>query len=245
MVRHAHSCIFQDCHGDGRYARYARGQHARRRSTLPHRPTEGVRESGRWLLYCGCSGGIPIGPRPGPVGSHLPKPTHVVTDVAGELPDGIGEGRENITRDPWELRRLLRALGANEARCILFAALAQFERRLIQERTRVGLAAARVRGNTGGASRSTRMNHGYGRPARWMRISGSPCWTSAARSVSCWPCLTGMWCWADARQTPRHTTEGSRLTAGSSWRMVSHHQEPLMWCGRYGRPHVKQWWGLN
>jgi len=32
----------------------------------------------------------------------------------------------------------------------LFSALAQFERRLIQERTRVGLAAARVRGKTGG-----------------------------------------------------------------------------------------------
>ena len=32
----------------------------------------------------------------------------------------------------------------------LFAALAQFERRLIQERTRAGLAAARARGRTGG-----------------------------------------------------------------------------------------------
>jgi DNA invertase Pin-like site-specific DNA recombinase len=32
----------------------------------------------------------------------------------------------------------------------LFSALAQFERRLIQERTRAGLAAARARGRTGG-----------------------------------------------------------------------------------------------
>jgi DNA invertase Pin-like site-specific DNA recombinase len=32
----------------------------------------------------------------------------------------------------------------------VFSALAQFERRLIQERTRAGLAAARVRGKTGG-----------------------------------------------------------------------------------------------
>jgi DNA invertase Pin-like site-specific DNA recombinase len=32
----------------------------------------------------------------------------------------------------------------------LFAALAQFERRLIQERTRAGLAAARARGRAGG-----------------------------------------------------------------------------------------------
>jgi DNA invertase Pin-like site-specific DNA recombinase len=32
----------------------------------------------------------------------------------------------------------------------IFSALAQFERRLIQERTRAGLAAARARGKTGG-----------------------------------------------------------------------------------------------
>lgn len=32
----------------------------------------------------------------------------------------------------------------------IFSALAQFERRLIQERTRAGLAAARARGRTGG-----------------------------------------------------------------------------------------------
>jgi len=35
----------------------------------------------------------------------------------------------------------------------IFAALAQFERRLIQERTKAGLAAARIRGNIGGRPR--------------------------------------------------------------------------------------------
>ncbi len=35
----------------------------------------------------------------------------------------------------------------------IFSALAQFERRLIQERTRAGLSAARARGRKGGASR--------------------------------------------------------------------------------------------
>ncbi len=35
----------------------------------------------------------------------------------------------------------------------IFSALAQFERRLIQERTKAGLAAARVRGHKGGRPR--------------------------------------------------------------------------------------------
>ena len=36
---------------------------------------------------------------------------------------------------------------------LVFSSLAQFERRLIQERTKAGLAAARVRGHTGGRPR--------------------------------------------------------------------------------------------
>ncbi len=42
----------------------------------------------------------------------------------------------------------------------IFAVLAQFERRLIQERTRVGLAAARVRGGLAVGSRSVVAIHG-------------------------------------------------------------------------------------
>ena len=37
----------------------------------------------------------------------------------------------------------------------IFSALAQFERRLIQERTKAGLAAARARGRNGGRPRVT------------------------------------------------------------------------------------------
>ena len=37
----------------------------------------------------------------------------------------------------------------------IFSALAQFERRLIQERTKAGLAAARVRGRNGGRPKIT------------------------------------------------------------------------------------------
>ena len=37
----------------------------------------------------------------------------------------------------------------------IFSALAQFERRLIQERTKAGLAAARARGRTGGRPKTT------------------------------------------------------------------------------------------
>jgi DNA invertase Pin-like site-specific DNA recombinase len=37
----------------------------------------------------------------------------------------------------------------------IFSALAQFERRLIQERTKAGLAAARARGRLGGAPKVT------------------------------------------------------------------------------------------
>lgn len=39
---------------------------------------------------------------------------------------------------------------SGELMFMIFSALAQFERRLIQERTRAGLAAARARGRTGG-----------------------------------------------------------------------------------------------
>ena len=42
----------------------------------------------------------------------------------------------------------------------IFSALAQFERRLIQERTKAGLAAARARGRTGAVPKSRRRNQG-------------------------------------------------------------------------------------
>ena len=50
----------------------------------------------------------------------------------------------------------------------VFSALAQFERRLIQERTRAGLAAARARGKQGGVNHSARMSHGCGWRTRCM-----------------------------------------------------------------------------
>ena len=66
----------------------------------------------------------------------------------------------------------------------IFSALAQFERRLIQERTRAGLAAARARGNTADVGRYARKTpgadgvHAVDRPAsdvpeicRSLRIS--------------------------------------------------------------------------
>jgi DNA invertase Pin-like site-specific DNA recombinase len=67
----------------------------------------------------------------------------------------------------------------------LFSALAQFERRLIQERTKAGLAAARAQGRTGGRRPITsddprvqtakRMHHDHGMPipriCRTLKIS--------------------------------------------------------------------------
>lgn len=69
--------------------------------------------------------------------------THLVTLVEELLEQGIGfrslcDGAIDTTTASGELV------------FNIFSALAQFERRLIQERTRAGLAAARARGRTGG-----------------------------------------------------------------------------------------------
>jgi hypothetical protein len=84
----------------------------------------------------------------------------------------------------------------------------------------VGLAAARVRSKTGRRKPLPPDEPRVRMACTMYADQRLPCWTSAARSVSRRPRFTGMWRWADARQTPRNTTEGSLLTAGSSWRMV-------------------------
>jgi DNA invertase Pin-like site-specific DNA recombinase len=75
----------------------------------------------------------------------------------------------------------------------IFSALAQFERRLIQERTRAGLAAARARGKKGGASRFSPQSLGCGWRRRCMPISISPCRTFARHYASPPPRSTAMW----------------------------------------------------
>ena len=76
----------------------------------------------------------------------------------------------------------------------IFSALAQFERRLIQERTRAGLAAARARGKRGGRRprrpdnlrvRMASMMYGDQRltvpeSCRTLRISPATCYRSVA-----------------------------------------------------------------
>jgi DNA invertase Pin-like site-specific DNA recombinase len=52
----------------------------------------------------------------------------------------------------------------------IFTALAQFERRLIQERTNAGLAAARARGRKGGADRFLLMIHASRSPRKCTPI---------------------------------------------------------------------------
>jgi len=65
----------------------------------------------------------------------------------------------------------------------IFAAIAVFERQLIQERTHAGLAAARARGRTGG--RPTVMTPAKTRTARTMLANGEPLTAvAAALSVS-------------------------------------------------------------
>jgi DNA invertase Pin-like site-specific DNA recombinase len=72
----------------------------------------------------------------------------------------------------------------------IFSALAQFERRLIQERTTAGLAAARARGRKGGRKPLTaddprvqtakRMHHDHGMPiahiCRTLKVSRATCY---------------------------------------------------------------------
>lgn len=52
--------------------------------------------------------------------------------------------------DPSAMEQSTRRLPRGELIFHIFSSLAQFERRLIQERTRAGLAAARARGRMGG-----------------------------------------------------------------------------------------------
>lgn len=69
----------------------------------------------------------------------------------------------------------------------LFSALAQFERRLIQERTRVGLAAARARRRTGGLKLIDPEIHEYEWRRRCIRRGKSPLRISTEHSGSLVP----------------------------------------------------------
>jgi DNA invertase Pin-like site-specific DNA recombinase len=73
------------------------------------------------------------------LGRSLPDLIHII----GELRDG-GIGFESITE------KIDTTTATGELTFHIFAALAQFERQLIRERTRAGLAAARARGRKGG-----------------------------------------------------------------------------------------------
>jgi DNA invertase Pin-like site-specific DNA recombinase len=64
----------------------------------------------------------------------------------------------------------------------LFGALAEFEREIIRERTRAGLAAARARGQTGG--RPITLTPKKVAAAEAMPAGGQP----SCRSLECWAC---------------------------------------------------------
>ncbi|EKT4531013.1 recombinase family protein [Pseudomonas putida] len=73
------------------------------------------------------------------LGRSLPDLVRIVVEL-----DGKGIGFESITE------KIETASAAGRLMFHVFAALAEFERNLIRERTQVGLAAARARGRSGG-----------------------------------------------------------------------------------------------
>ena len=89
----------------------------------------------------------------------------------------------------------------------IFSALAQFERRLIQERTQAGLTVARARGKKGDAHHGARRSPASGWHTRCMWIRVSRCWTFAASYGFPRRRFTAMWLSEGERRRPRNARE--------------------------------------